>query len=94
MNNIELYKDVIDVVASNRDLCPVAIEVAKTSPKAFLEAAARLGMGSKTSRMEVIKKEVQRLIVAEGRIPAIKYVRSKLGWGLKEAKEFCEQYWN
>lgn len=38
----------------------------------------------------VMDREIRRIYQTEGKIPAIKYHRSKTGYGLKESKEYVE----
>lgn len=92
MNTIDLYKEVIDVIVKNPGaFCQTSIEIAKSNPKLFLDAAASSGIISKLSILDNAKKNAEALIRSQGFMSAIKYVRGELGISLKDAKDFCDK---
>jgi hypothetical protein len=74
------YKDAIDLIANNTfDPRRIAIELAKTYPVIFVALA------SKNSAEQWHYDYIQLLRKDDSRVPAIKLMREKTGFGLKEA---------
>lgn len=74
------YEQAIDILTQDQDWKSICISVAKKDPKLFCEAHGK-------QPWQVTAKSINS---TEGKIAAIKYVRSHTGMGLKEAKEAVE----
>lgn len=57
----------------------------------MLDGPAPPAAGSTSLRDEMVKAEAGRLLAADGKIAAIKYVREQTGRGLAEAKAYVEE---
>ena len=88
--SVELYKEVIGIIVTQPDLEAIAIEIAKSSPKAFVDAAHSLGIGDAQLVKNKFNEKVRKIDQNEGMIPAIKFVRCEKGFGLIDAKEYVE----
>ena len=90
----ESYKKVIDLLEQDIDFKAIAIDLAKKHPKAFAEAANRVGQFAESKREEArqqIDEECRRIWHDKGnKVEAIKHYRTQTGASLKEAKEDIE----
>lgn len=74
------YQRAIDILTTDSDWRSICIAMAKANPKEFCEAVDMQGW-----RLETI-----RVFNSEGKIPAIKYIRTQKQMTLKEAKQAVE----
>lgn len=80
LSTIDYYREALDIVADpDTDWRALVLQIAKTNPKALVEAKA-----------DPLRLEAIAAFKAGGKLQAIKHVRSLSGMGLLEAKEFVE----
>jgi ribosomal protein L7/L12 len=65
-------------------------QCAVRTPKGLLQ----MGPDSTSTMVLADVLECERLAMSGQKIMAIKHVREKTQWGLKDAKEFVERWWN
>jgi hypothetical protein len=90
-NQIDSYKKVIDVLASDafqnyEDIKPILIQIAKTNPQVVVDAVDFLA-GKPKLVGKVVSDRVIDLLYQGRKIEAIKQHRIDSGLGLKEAKD-------
>ena len=82
------YQAAIEIVSTEQDWKALVLEVAKNKPQILVDAQKSL-----LKNPEYQWHKECRDLCSEGRvIPAIRLCREKTGFGLKEAKEFCEKH--
>ena len=76
----EYYRQAIDIIATEQNWKSICAAVAKKDPKMFCEACGKLPLEVKA----------KNILDTEGKIQAIKYVRSETGNSLKDAKDIVD----
>lgn len=87
------YAEAIDILMSdNVDYKEIAVALAKACPEVFVGIAngKRVTVKVDDAAYENFKREILTLIGAGEKIAAIKHCRTLTGYGLKEAKDYCD----
>ena len=86
MNQSAYYKTAIDIVSDvwlgKLNSKEIIQQIAKISPKTLCDAC-------QTTPWEL---EAKLILAREGKVPAIKFVRTATGLGLKEAKDVVDKW--
>jgi len=88
--SVELYKEVIGIISGNPDYEAIAVEIAKSNPKSFLDACDQLRITDLKQSEIRFRKKALLIKNSEGKIPCIKFIRAELGLALKESKEYMD----
>jgi hypothetical protein len=107
MTEAEAYGQVIDMIVEDRlDYKKIALALAKRAPKVLLGIVGDVGPSSVTTFASedafferVLHEAHERIKVATlthlatgNKVGAIKALRELTGWGLKEAKDYCDYF--
>lgn len=82
-NNAAYYKQAIALLMVQNDWKDICVTIAQKHPKIFIEACPVKYSGD-------FEEAALREYRMGGMIPAIKYVRSVKGWGLKDSKAYVD----
>jgi ribosomal protein L7/L12 len=86
----EAYGRVIDLIANDAiDFRAIGLSLAKARPDVFL-ALHDLNANPVVDQRVEMDNEIRKLYSMSQKVAAIKLCREKTGWGLKEAKDYCD----
>ena len=86
----EAYGRVIDLVANDAiDFRAIGLSLAKARPDVFL-ALHDLAANPVMDQRVAMDNEIRKLYAIGQKVAAIKFCREQTGWGLKEAKDYCD----
>lgn len=87
-NNTQYFQKAIDVLMNeNIDYKKVCIALAQTNPKLFIKLVDDPNV---FKPVEEWHREVKRHMIGVRKVEAIKLIREKTGFGLKEAKDISD----
>lgn len=85
MDNKRIISDIIDIILDqNIDWRTMGVKLAKINPELLIELVKTIPPTRFPDLPQILKNH--------GKIQAIKYIRHESGMGLKEAKEFVDEY--
>lgn len=86
----EAYGRVIDLVANDAiDFRAIGLSLAKARPDVFLALHDLAANPTNDKRVEM-DNAIRKLYASGSKVEAIKFCRQETGWGLKEAKDYCD----
>lgn len=86
----EAYGRVIDLVANDAiDFRAIGLSLAKARPDVFL-ALHDLAANPINDKRAEMDNAIRKLYASGSKVEAIKMCRQETGWGLKEAKDYCD----
>jgi ribosomal protein L7/L12 len=86
----EAYGRVIDLVANDAiDFRAIGLSLAKARPDVFLALHDLAANPTNDKRVEM-DNAIRKLYSVGSKVEAIKMCRQETGWGLKEAKDYCD----
>lgn len=86
-----MHKKALGYLKDHTDFREMVFAVAMEYPEEFCKVMAKISGEEQLAWEDAMRNDVIAMAKqGEGKIQAIKYVRSLTQWGLKEAKDWCD----
>jgi hypothetical protein len=87
----EAYGRVIDLLMSGSvNHQSISVALAKSNPEAFLAIRDHVSSPAGSPVLLAMNREAMEMIRNGRFVDSVRFIRSQTGWGLKEAKDYCD----